>query len=671
MPAPIPAKKPIQVTTHGDTRTDDYAWLRDKDDQAVITHLEAENAYVEEMLGHTKQLQDAIYDEIIGRLLETDQTTPVPFHGYLYSSKTLEGLQYRIYVRTKGVDGPEQVLVDLNELAQGGYISLGVFDPSQDQRYLAYALDTDGAEYYTLRIKDLDTGEHLADEIEKISPSVVWSADGQTILYTTMDDTHRPDKVWAHVLGTPTSDDTMLFHEPDERYFVGVGESRDRSTLFINVGSKLTSESRFASADRPTAFRLVRERRDGVTYHVAHQPNRLLIWADDEGATDYRLCEADWDAPHAWRELIPHRSGTKIEDVDTFVNHVVLTERADGLLRLRVLGADGSDAYVPMPEPVYEVGVGTNYEYDISSIRIGYTSLTTPRSDYDLDLDTLKLTLLKEDPVLGGYDRTKYKTDRIYATARDGTRVPMSVVSRIDAVTPGPCLLYGYGSYGASMPAMFSSPRMSLLDRGVTYVIAHVRGGGELGETWRDDGRFLKKRHTFRDFIACADHLIAEGYTSASQLAIMGGSAGGLLMGAVINERPELFRAVVAAVPFVDSLNTMLDATLPLTVAEYEEWGNPEDPEYYRYMKSYAPYENVSEQAYPDILATGGLTDPRVGFWEPTKWVAKLRDHATNEPLIVLKMQMGAGHAGPAGRYDAYRETALLYAFVLDRIQAP
>jgi oligopeptidase B len=669
MNAPRPDKKPVEITTHGDTRVDEYGWLRNADDPDVIAHLEAENAYAEASLAHVAPFQDSLYREIIGRIQEADSTYPVPFGNFEYYSRTIEGGQYRIYCRREGSDGPEQILLDLNEMSEGGYISLGIFDPSPDQQLLAYAIDRDGAEYYTIRFKDLASGKELDDVIEKSSRSLAWSADGQTVLYMTMDHAHRPYRLWAHRLGTPVSEDLMLFEEPDERFYVSLGESRDRRWAVLHIGSPLTGEAHFAPTDDITSFRLVRARIEGTDYDCEFAGDRIYIRTDD-GAPEYRLVEASTDSPDDWREIIPGRDDVKISGVDAFAKHLVVTERSEGLVRLRVKGADGSDRIVPMPEAAYEVSMGENHSVETSKVRIVYTSMTTPRSDYELDLDTLELTPLKEDPVLGGYERSRYVTERIFATASDGTKIPMSVVYREGAKRPGPLVLYGYGSYGASIPAAFSLARISLLDRGVTWVIAHIRGGGELGEAWRNAGKFLKKKATFSDFIACADHLVDNGFTTREQLAIMGGSAGGLLMGAVMNERPDLCRAVVAQVPFVDSLNTMLDETLPLTVIEYEEWGSPKGPTYYEYMKSYAPYENIRETDYPDVLATGGLTDPRVGFWEPTKWVARLRDRATNDPTILLKMQMGAGHGGPAGRYDAFKEVALTYAFILDRIAA-
>ncbi|MFP5224069.1 MAG: S9 family peptidase [Actinomycetota bacterium] len=669
MNAPRPVKKPVEITTHGDTRVDGYGWLRNADDPDVIAHLEAENAHTEASLAHVASLRDELYSEIIGRIQETDSTYPVPSGDFQYYSRTVEGGQYRIHCRRKGADGPEQILVDLNEMSEGGYISLGILEPSPNHQVLAYAIDRDGSEYYTLRFKDLDSGEDLEDVIEKVATALAWSADGETVLYTTMDHAHRPYRVWAHRLGEPVTEDLMLFEEPDERFYVGVGESRDRRWAVIHIGSPLTGEARFASTDDITSFRLVRERAEGTDYECEFAGDRIYIRTDD-GAPEYRLMEASVKEPGDWRELIPGRQDVKISGVDAFARHRVITERAQGLIRLRVIGSDGQDRIVPMPEDAYEVSMGPNESFETSKVRIVYTSMTTPRSDYELDLDSLELKLLKEDPVLGDYDRSRYVTERLFATAADGTQVPMSVVYRRGIKRPGPLVLYGYGSYGASIPAAFSLARISLLDRGITWVIAHIRGGGELGEAWRNAGKFLKKKTTFTDFIACADHLVHAGFTTREQLAIMGGSAGGLLMGAVMNERPDLCRAVVAQVPFVDSLNTMLDESLPLTVIEYEEWGSPKDPTYYEYMKSYAPYENIHEAAYPDVLATGGLTDPRVGFWEPTKWVARLREHATNDPVILLKMQMGAGHGGPAGRYDAFKEVALTYAFILDRIAA-
>ena len=684
-PAPVaatpPAAKrvPVERRLHGETVVDEYAWLRDRDDPDVITHLAGENAYVLDVLAPTSDLRQTVFEEIKARTQETDLTVPVRQGRWWYYGRTVEGLQYAIRCRRAQEDdaSTEQVLVDFNEVAgDAPYLDVGHFDVSPDHRIVAYSVDFDGAEIFTLRFKDLDTGEHLADEIPGTYYGAAWSADSGTFFYVTPDEARRPHRLWRHHLGTDVSADELVYEEEDRRFFLGVHLSRSERFIVLGLSSMVTSEVRVLPADDPTGeFSVIEPRRDGVEYHVDHQGDRFLIVTNDQ-ALDFRLVEAPVTSPGRdhWRDVIPHVPGTRIEAADAFANHVVVHLRRDALTGLRVIRTtDGATHDVDFDEPVYTVvAFADNPEYDSTVYRFHYTSLVTPASVYDYDLDGRTRALRKRQPVLGDFDPGRYESIREWAAAPDGTPVPLSLVRRRDHPEgPAPTLLFGYGAYEASMDPGFSIARLSLLDRGVTFAIAHVRGGGEMGRSWYEDGKLLRKRNTFTDFIAAADHLIAHGYTSPDLLAARGGSAGGLLMGAVANLAPERFHAIVAEVPFVDNVNTMLDPSLPLTVTEWEEWGNPvTDPEAYRYMRSYSPYENVDRHPYPAILATAGLNDPRVSYHEPAKWVARLRAASTGGAPVLLKTEMGSGHSGPSGRYDAWRDEALVLAFVLDQLGA-
>jgi oligopeptidase B len=694
--APAAERRPVTLEAHGDIRTDDWFWLRDKDDPAVIAHLEAENAYTAAVTAGTTALQEALFAEMVARIEETDLSVPVRKGPWLYYGRTREGSNYGIHCR-RPVDGPEdveQVLLDENALAEGqAYFSLGNFSISPDHRWLVYSTDTTGGERYTMRFRDLVTGAEADESIEDTSYGVAWANDNATVFYVRVDEAMRPFQLWRHRVGSDPGGDVLVIEEPDDHFYLGVGRTKDDCYVLCGLDSKVTSEVRILDADDPEGeFAVFEPRRQGIEYSVDHdrgdpasgRPGRFLVVTND-GAEDFRLMEAPDDAPgrEHWTEVIPARAGVRLDAVDPFVRHLAVYEREDGGTRMRVVEhATGTSTPVDQPESPSTVWGEANPEYDSTVLRYGYTSLATPRSVFDLDLDSGELTLRKRQPVLGDFDPARYRTERHWATAADGTRVPISLVCRrdlVDAPVPGsegaPCLLYGYGSYEASMDPMFSSLRLSLLDRGFVFAIAHVRGGGEMGRHWYEEGKFAAKPNTFTDFVACARQLVADGWTSPARLVARGGSAGGLLMGAVANLAPELFRAIVAEVPFVDCLTTILDETLPLTVLEWEEWGNPvEDPEIYRVMKSYSPYDNVRALddaghpvRYPDILATGGLTDPRVGFWEPAKWVAKLRA-ANPVNRALLKTEMGAGHGGPSGRYDAWRDEAFVYAFVLDAL---
>ncbi|MBM3676076.1 MAG: S9 family peptidase [Actinobacteria bacterium] len=680
---PAAPARPVELTAHGDTRIDLWAWLQDRDDPTVIEYLEAENAYARAATTHTEALQKAIYQEIKGRVQETDVSPPTRRGPWDYFSRTFEGRQYPAHGRRPAGAVPgegEVVLVDENTLAAGHeYFALGGLAVSPDDSVLAYSTDTTGGERYTLHFRDAITGGDLPDLIEDVYYGLAWANDNRTIFYTRPDAAVRPYQVWRHMLGTPAAEDALVLHEDDEHFFVSVGRARTGRYVLVGLDSKTTSEIHVVPADDPTApARVVAPRRSGVEYSVEHHEGpgggRFFIVTNADDARDFALMEAPDSAsgPEHWVEVLPHRPGVRLDAVDAFAHHLVVSERRDGLQRLVVRRlSDGAEHEVSMPEPVYSAWVGENLEFDVDTLRFDYTSLVEPLTAYDEHLERADRTLVKRAPVLGGFDSGEYTSTRIWAIASDGVRIPISVVHRRDVALDGsaPALLHGYGSYEISSDPAFSFARLTLLDRGFVYAIAHVRGGGEMGRDWYENGRLTRKRNTFTDFIACAEHLVVSGYTSADRLGARGGSAGGLLVGAVVNLRPDLFRAVVAQVPFVDCLTTMLDPSLPLTVTEWEEWGNPRgDADVYAYMKAYSPYDNVAECDYPAILVTAGLNDPRVSFWEPAKWVAKLRATKTDDRPLILKTEMGAGHGGPSGRYDAWRDEALVLAFLIDQL---
>jgi oligopeptidase B len=685
---PTAKRVPTERTQHGDTVIDEYAWLQNKDDPDTVEYLKAENVYTDAATAHLAGLRETLFNEIKTRTKETDLSVPSRKGGYWYYTRTVEGKQYGINCRRAvapgEVDPPstddgaalpgEEVLLDGNALAEGSeFFALGTFDVSPDGRWLAYSTDFSGDERFTLRIKDLSTGEALADEIPDTFYSSAWSLDGSHLFYTTVDEAWRPNRIWRHVVGTPTASDQIVYEETDERYWVGVSLSRSEKFIIIDLHSKLTSEVHVIPADVPaSAPQVVRPRRQGVEYSVEHHGHRFLI-LHNEGAEDFAVAYTSVDAPGDWTPLIEHSPGTRLLDIDAFARHLVVQLRQDGLTGLRVLPFDGGGGYdIGFPEPIYTVGGDSNPEYDSTSYRLHYGSLVTPDSIYDCDLDTGALTLRKRKPVLGDFDPERYEQHREWAVADDGTRVPISLVCRRGTPRDGsaPCVLYGYGSYEHSMDPWFSISRLSLVDRGVIFAVAHVRGGGEMGRRWYEDGKFLAKKNTFTDFVSCANHLVKTGWTRSDRLVARGGSAGGLLMGAVANLAPDAFAGIVAQVPFVDALTSILDPSLPLTVTEWEEWGNPlEDPEVYAYMKSYTPYENVSDRPYPPILAVTNLNDTRVLYHEPAKWVARLRAVAP-ATQVLLKTKMDAGHGGPSGRYDAWREEAFVTAWILDRVGA-
>jgi len=691
MPPSAP-RRPHPVVAHGDERVDDWYWLRsdDRSDDEVLDLLAAENAFVADALAHTDDLQAALFKEMKARIKETDLSVPFRKDGRWFYSRTEEGQQYPILCRTDqrppaapADDEPvpgEQVLLDLNVLAgDSDYFALGAYDLAPGQDLLLYSTDHDGSEKYTMRIRDLRTGADLDDLIPETTYGSAWAGD-TTVFYVRPDATMRPFQVWRHEVGTPATEDALVYEDPDERFFVSVGLSLTEEWVHISSGSKVTSEEHLIPAADPTrAPHLVQPREQGVEYDVTHAPSpvdgdRFVVLTNADDAVNFKLMTApvdDLSRAH-WQELVPHRPEVKLEGVTAFAGHLVRYERREGVRRIVVTPyVGGTEHELAMPEDVYDTGPATNAEFDTSALRFVYTSLVTPGTVFDEDLDTGERTLLKTTEVLGGHDPADYETGRLWATAPDGTRVPISYVHRAGIAHDGaaPCLLYGYGSYEASIDPSFSTLRLSLLDRGFVFAIAHVRGGGEMGRPWYDDGKLLHKRNTFTDFIACAEHLVAEGFTAPDRLVARGASAGGLLMGAITNLRPDLFAAVVAEVPFVDCLTTILDDSLPLTVTEWEEWGNPvEDPDVYQYMKGYSPYDNVEPTPYPTILATAGLNDPRVSYWEPAKWVYKLRASTTSDNVVYLKTEMGAGHQGPSGRYDAWKDEAFVFAFMLDAL---
>ena len=652
------------MTVHSDTRIDNYFWLRDRQDPDTIAYLEAENAYTKAKLQHTEALQATLYAEMLGRIQQTDLSVPVKRDEYFYYTRTEEGKQYAIHCRKRGA-GPEEVLLDCNVLAEGHkYFRLGAFIASPNHRLLAYSVDFEGDEKYTVRVKNLDTGDLFADEIPNTSSTLEWAADNATFFYTTLDEALRPYKVFRHALGV--NHDPLIYHEPDERFTLDLSSTRSRAYIFININSSLTSEIRYLPKDQPRGeFRILLPRVYETEYDATHRGDSFFIRTND-GAKGFRVVEASIADPSKanWKEIIPARDGITIERVSAFADHLVTEERHRGLTQIFIRDMhSGMQHSIEFPEPVYTASLGANAEFNTKLLRFHYTSLVTPASIYDYNMETRERELKKQQQVLGGYDPQQYQSERIYAG-----EVPISLVYKKGFVrdSRAPMLLYGYGSYGISIDPSFSSDRLSLLDRGFVYAIAHIRGGMDLGKPWHEAGRLLQKKTTFSDFIAAAEKLITEKYTSPARLAIMGRSAGGLLMGAVVNLRPDLFAAVIAGVPFVDSLNTALDASLPLTVGEYEEFGDPNKPEFYAYMKSYAPCENVKAQAYPAMLVTAGLNDPRVSYWEPAKWVAKLRALKTNDRPLLLKTNMGSGHFGASGRYEYLKETAIEYAFLLD-----
>lgn len=672
---PQAAKKNHVVSAHGEKWEDPYFWLREKGNTEVLNYLKAENAYSEKILKPTENFQKDLYEEMLKRIKEDDLSVPFLRKGFFYYSRTEKGKSYSIYCRKKNSpDAAEQILLDVNQLAEGSDdFNLGVFGISPDQNLLAYSWDNTGSETYTLQVKNLTTGKLLSEKIPATGTSLVWANDNQHFFYSTLDSMKRPYRLFRHKLGDDFSKDVLVYEEKDERFFLAANKSRDEKQLFLELHSKNTSEEFFLDANSPSGeFKVIAPREEGVEYSAEHRDGKFLILTNWQ-AVNFRVMEAPVSSPSRqhWKEWYAHRPSVKLEGLDIFKNYAVLYERTNGNTDIRIIDLKNrSEHRIDFGETVYTSSGGSNPEYDSEVLRIGFASLLTPSTVYDYNMCTRERVVKKQQEVLGGYDPSQYVSERVFAVSHDGVQIPISLVYKkgIEKNGKAKTWLYGYGSYGISMDPVFSSNRLSLLDRGFIFAIAHIRGGGDMGRPWYDAGKLKLKMNTFLDFIACAEFLIREKYTSSQNLVISGGSAGGLLMGAVANLRPELFKAMILDVPFVDALNTMLDSSLPLTVTEYDEWGNPQDPEFFKTIRSYAPYENIRAQNYPHMLVTGGLNDPRVQYWEPAKWTAKLRATKTDQNLLLMIIHMGSGHGGPSGRYAYLKEIARDYAFMLSMV---
>lgn len=672
MKAPIAKKIEHKLTAHNHTRIDNYYWLRNREDQEVIDYLNAENSYTKDYLKPTEPLQEKLYEEIVGRIKQTDESVPYLCDGYYFYTRYEEGKEYPIFCRKKeSLEAPEFVLLDVNELAEGqNYCQVGSIAVSPDDNLLAYSVDFVGRRIYSIFIKNLETGEVYQNEISTANGEITWANDNKTIFYTVQEEeTLRDYRIYRHELGTSTKNDVLVFEEKDETFGVTIGKSKDKKYLLIHCFSTLTNDCYYIDANNPHEIPksiLPREREH--EFNIEHFHNVWYIYTNKD-AQNFKLVSAPFENPQEWTEVIPHREDTLLESFELFTDFLVLEERTNGLVQVHIINTKtNKEHYIKFDEETYTTYLGVNYEANTEQLRFIYTSLTTPHSVFDYNMNTFERTLLKEHQVEGDFSKDNYATKRIFATAEDGTKVPMSMVYRkdIDLNGDNPTLLYSYGSYGITIDPSFSSVRLSLLDRGFIYVIGHIRGSEYLGRAWYEDGKLLSKQNTFTDFIACAKHLISENYTSNEKLMAMGGSAGGMLMGGIVNLAPELFKGVIAAVPFVDVVTTMLDDTIPLTTGEYDEWGNPNEKEYYDYMLSYSPYDQVKAQNYPALLVTTGLHDSQVQYWEPAKWIAKLREIKTDDNPLLLHTNMEAGHSGTTGRFAVHKETAMEYAFFLN-----
>jgi len=672
MNPPVAEKKPHELTIHGDTRVDNYYWLNERENPEVIAYLEAENAYREDVMKKTEDLQEKLYEEIVGRIKQTDESVPYKKNGYYYYTRYEEGKEYPIYCRKEGsLDANEEIVLDVNVMAEGyAYYAVGGMSVSTNNRYLAYGVDTVSRRKYTVYVKDLETGENLSDEIPLTTGGATWANDNRTLFYTVKDEqTLRSKAIYKHKLGSDAAKDELVYSEDDETFSTYIYKTKSEKYLVIGSGSTLTSEYRFLDASDPDGeWKVVQPRVRGLEYSISHYGNDFYIVTNLD-AKNFRLMKTPVTktTKENWKEVIAHRPDVMLEGIELFKNYMVVEERKEGLIDLRVINMnDHSEHYVKFWEEVYTAGVAYNPEFDTDMLRFSYTSMTTPVSTYDYNMVSQEKELLKQQEVVGDFDPANYESKRIYATASDGKKIPMSIVYRKGINTDGsnPAMIYGYGSYGHTIDPSFSSVRLSLLDRGFVYAIAHIRGSQIYGREWYEDGKLFNKMNTFTDFNSCAEELIAEGYTSSEKLFAMGGSAGGLLMGAVINLQPELYKGVIAAVPFVDVVTTMLDESIPLTTSEYDEWGNPNEKDYYDYMLSYSPYDQVEAKDYPNLLVTTGLHDSQVQYWEPAKWVAKLRDMKTDDNLLLMYCNMDTGHGGASGRFERYKETAMEYAFV-------
>ncbi|KPJ60973.1 MAG: protease 2 [Latescibacteria bacterium DG_63] len=671
---PIAQIEPVKLEKHGHVRVDNYYWLNERENPAVVEYLNAENEYTDTMMAHTNELQETLFEEIKGRIKQTDISVPYKMDDYFYYTRFEEGKEYPIHCRKIGsLEASEEIMLDVNKMAEGyEFYSVGRWAVSYGQDLLAYSVDTVGRRKYAIYFKNLTTGEILADVIPEVTGNMAWANDNRTLFYSKQDpNTLRPYQIFRHVLGTDAEEDELVYEEADETFVCYAIKTKSKKYVMIVSRHTLRSEYRYLDANNPDSrFTVFLPREGEHEYDLDHYRDHFYIRTNYK-AKNFRLMKTSIEntAKEHWEEVIPHRKDVLLESFEIFQNHLVLEERKDGLIQLRIRPWSGADEhYLDFGEPAYLAFTMDNYDFNTPMVRYLYTSMTTPRSVFDYNMVTREKVLLKQEEILGGFDSADYQTERVWATAKDGVKIPISIVYRKGMKKDGsnPLLLYGYGSYGFSMDATFGAYRVSLLDRGFAYAIAHVRGGEELGRQWYEDGKLLKKKNTFTDFIACAEHLVREKYTSADRLFAMGESAGGLLVGAVFNMRPDLFKGIIAGVPFVDVLTTMLDENIPLTTGEYDEWGNPNEKKYYDYMLSYSPYDNVEAKAYPNLLVITSLHDSQVQYWEPAKWVAKLRATKTDENRLLLRTKMEAGHGGVSGRYKRYREAAFLYAFLLD-----
>ena len=676
IPVPVAAKRPVEHTKHNDIRIDDYFWLNDRENPEVIDYLNQENEYYKKMTAHTAKFQEDLFQEMKARIKEDDESVPYFYNGYFYITRFATGKGYPIYSRRKdSMSAPEEIMFDCNQMAEGEtFFNLSGISISQDNKMATFATDKQGRRIYTIGIKNLETGEILSDKIENASGNCVWANDNKTIFYSRQDETTlRPDKIIKHIKGSDSAKDTLVFFEKDETFSVSVSKEKSRKYLVISSSSTLTSEQRILSADKPTGkFKVFQRRNRGVEYGISHFEDRFYILTNKDAATNFKVMVTPETATgkENWTDVIAHNDAVLIEGLDIFKDYLVVEERSAGLNHIRIRQwKSGEEYYLPFENETYSAFTLANIDFDTEILRYAYQSLATPSSVIDFNMKTKQKTVLKEQQVLGGkFDKTNYIEKRVWATAEDGTLVPISMVHHKDIRQNGenPLLLYAYGSYGASMDPYFSSTRLSLLDRGFIYAIAHIRGGEDMGREWYENGKLLKKKNTFTDFIDCSKFVIAEKYTSAKHLYAEGGSAGGLLMGAVINMAPELYNGVIAQVPFVDVVTTMLDDTIPLTTGEYDEWGDPNNKRYYKYMKSYSPYDNIKKIKYPNMYVSTGLHDSQVQYWEPAKWVAKLRDMKTDDNLLFLDTNMEAGHGGASGRFEALKELAKEFCFIFD-----
>ena len=665
-----------ELKAHGDVRIDDYYWLNNPEDEKVIDYLKDENKYYEAMTAHTKKFKEDLFEEMKARIKEDDESVPYKLNGYYYITRYETGKDYPIYTRKKGsLDATEEILFDVNEMAKGhSYYNLSGLNVSEDNNLVSFGVDTLSRRKYDIFIKNLKTGEIYPERIPLTTGSATWGSDNKTLFYTRKDEkTLRADRIYRHTLSTDPITDELVFTEEDETFGTYVYKTKSKKFIVIGCYSTLTSEYRVLDADNPMGeFKIFQPRERGLEYSISHYGNNWYVLTNKDKALNFKLMKTSEDktSKENWVDMIPHRNDVLVEDIDIFKDYLVVSERNNGLTKIRIKKWDGKeDYYLPFDNETYTAFTTQNPEFDTKILRYGYNSLNTPASVIDFNMETKDKTVLKETEVLGGkFDKDNYETERLWATAMDGTKIPMSVIYRKGIKKDGknPLLIYGYGSYGATMDPYFSSVRLSLLDRGFIYVIAHIRGGEYMGRQWYEDGKLLKKKNTFTDFIDVSKYLISEGYTSKEHLYASGGSAGGLLMGAITNMAPELYHGVIASVPFVDVVTTMLDDSIPLTTGEYDEWGNPNEVEYYNYIKSYSPYDNVEAKAYPNMLVTTGLHDSQVQYWEPAKWVAKLRDLKTDDNILLLQTNMDAGHGGASGRFEALKEVAMDYAFLLD-----